>query len=206
MADTTSKTARVPRFAVIAMLLAAILIIAAGALVGLAMRHSPNGNFLASAVGGPFHLVDQNGKPFTDADLKGKWNLVFFGYTHCPDECPLALNNMALALDALGSKRSQVRIVFVTVDPSHDTPEVLKTYIKSFDAPMVGLTGSDAQIAQAAKDYHVYYAAHQDSHGKDTLDHSTIIYIMNPKGQFVAPVTSEDSSDKIAARLKKLLS
>src|SRR5579864_8920047 len=105
-----------PRFAAIAVALAGILILA-GALIGLAMRHSPNGNFLASAIGGPFHLVDQNGKPFTDTDLQGKWHLVFFGYTNCPDTCPTTLNELSLALDKLGPRRDAVGIVLVSVDP-----------------------------------------------------------------------------------------
>src|SRR6202047_4105193 len=97
---------------------AAVLILAAGAVLGLALRDTPKGaagSVLASAIGGPFRLIDQNGKPFTDADLRGKWQLVFFGYTHCPDTCPTALNEIALALDQLGVKRDEVEIVFITV-------------------------------------------------------------------------------------------
>src|ERR1044071_2265498 len=105
------KPATTPRYTLIAAVVAAVLVIAAGGLLMLALHDNPKGaagTLLASAIGGPFHLVDQNGKPFTDADLKGKWHLVFFGYTHCPDTCPTALNEMALALDKLDkAKRAE---------------------------------------------------------------------------------------------------
>src|SRR5260370_42265409 len=145
-----------PRFAVIAVTLAGLLVLAAGGLIGLAFRDNPKGAagpLLASAIGGPFHLVDQNGKRFGDADLKGKWHLVFFGYTHCPDTCPTALNEMTLALDRLGEKRAEVGIVFITVVPERDTQEVLKSYVESFDAPITALTGTADDVAQDATAY-----------------------------------------------------
>ncbi len=117
---------------------AGVLVLVAGVLIGVAFRDSGNGNPLAGAIGGKFSLVDQNGKPFTDADLKGKWHLVFFGYTHCPDVCPTALNDLSLALDQLGAKKSEVGIVFISVDPDRDTPAVLKSYIESFGGPITG--------------------------------------------------------------------
>src|SRR5258708_15225285 len=119
MAPPPGKPGGAPRFAVIAVTLAGLLVLAAGWLLGLAYRDNPKGaagTLLASAIGGPFHLVHQNGQPFGDSDLKGKWHLVFFGYTHCPDTCPTALNEIALALDKLGEERDTVGIVFITVD------------------------------------------------------------------------------------------
>ena len=119
----------------------------AGVLIGVAFRDQAKGvagGPLAAAIGGKFSLVDQNGKPFTDADLKGKWRLVFFGYTHCPDVCPTALNDLSLALDKLGPKKSEIGIVFISVDPERDTPPVLKSYVESFGGPIVALTGSPA--------------------------------------------------------------
>ena len=109
-----------PPFVLIAVIFAGILVLVAGALIGLAFRDSAKGvagGPLAAAIGGPFSLIDQNGKPFTDVDLKGKWQLVFFGYTHCPDVCPTALNDLSLALDQLGPKKSEVGIVFISVEP-----------------------------------------------------------------------------------------
>src|SRR5205814_7730897 len=134
-----------PRFALIASVFAALLVVAAGVLLGLAIRETPKGaagTALANMIGGPFHLIDQNGKPVSDADLKGKWQLVFFGYTHCPDACPTALNEMALAPDQLGAKRDAVEVVFITVDPARDTPEVLKSYVARSHVPIIVLTAA----------------------------------------------------------------
>jgi len=196
------------RFVLVAVLLGGSVILAAGAFLGLGLRETPKGaagTLLASAIGGPFRLVDQNGKTVTDADLKGKWSLIYFGYTHCPDACPTTLNEIAIALDDLGPKRDAVRPVFITVDPERDTPEVLKSYVTSFDAPILALTGTPEAVAQAAKDYRVYYAKHPEPGGDYSMDHSSVIYVMDPEGRFTATFTPESSPEDIAARLKKLL-
>jgi protein SCO1/2 len=209
MAPPPGKPGGAPRFAVIAVTLAGLLVLAAGGLLGLAYRDNPKGaagTLLASAIGGPFHLVDQNGKPFGDSDLKGKWHLVFFGYTHCPDACPTALNEMSLALDRLGKERDDVGIVLITVDPERDTPEALKSYVASFDAPIVALTGTAEEVAQAAKAYRVYYAKHPRGDGDYDMDHSAVIYVMDPQGRFAATFTPDSTAEAIAQRLKKLLS
>ena len=198
-----------PRFALIAIIFAALLVVAAGVLLGLAIRETPKGaagTALANMIGGPFHLIDQNGKPVSDADLKGKWQLVFFGYTHCPDACPTALNEMALALDQLGEKRGEIQVVFITVDPDRDTPDVMKSYVQSFDAPIIALTGSPDAVAQAAKAYRVYYAKHPRADGDYDMDHSAVIYVMNPDGRFTATFTPDSTADAIAQRLQKLIS
>jgi protein SCO1/2 len=209
MAATPQKPAGAPRYVVIAVTLAGLLVLAAGALLSVALRDNPKGaagTLLASAIGGPFHLVDQNGKPFGDSDLKGKWHLVFFGYTHCPDTCPTALNEMALALDRLGEKRGEVAIVFITVDPERDTQEALKSYVESFDAPIVALTGTAEEVAQAAKAYRVYYAKHPRGDGEYDMDHSAVVYVMDPAGRFTATFTPDSTAQAIAERLQKLLS
>jgi protein SCO1/2 len=198
-----------PRFALLAIVLAGLLVVAAGVLLAVALRETPRGaagTALASAIGGPFHLIDQNGKPISDADLKGKWQLVFFGYTHCPDTCPTALNEISLALDQLGAKRGDIEVVFITVDPERDTPDVLKSYVQSFDAPIIALTGSPDAVAQAARDYRVYYAKHARPDGEYDMDHSAVIYVMNPEGRFTATFTPDSTADAIAQRLQKLIS
>ena len=208
MADTPEKPAGMPRLGLIAVILAVVLILAAGALVGLLLRDGPKGaagTLLASAIGGPFQLVDHNGKPFGDADLKGKWHLVFFGYTHCPDTCPTTLNELALALDRLGKARGAVGIVLISVDPERDTPEVLKSYVASFDAPIAALTGTPDAVAQAAKAYRVYYAKRPRADGGYDMDHSAVIYVMDPEGRFTATFTPDTPADAIATRLQKLL-
>ena len=209
MARTAGNPDRPSRFALVAVVAAGLLVLAAGALLALAFRETPQGaagTALASAIGGPFRLTDQNGKPVSDADLRGKWQLLFFGYTHCPDACPTALNEIALALDQLGAKREAVEVVFITVDPERDTPEVLKSYVASFDVPIIALTGAPDAVAQAAKVYRVYYVKHPRSDGEYDMDHSAVIYLMNPEGRFTASFTPDSTAEAIAARLQKLLS
>ncbi|HYW61978.1 MAG: SCO family protein [Alphaproteobacteria bacterium] len=209
MASRPANPRTPPRFALVAIVFAGVLVIAAGVLLALALRETPRGaagTALASAIGGQFQLIDQNGKPFSDANLKGKWHLIFFGYTHCPDACPTALNEMSLALDRLGIKRDEVGVVFITVDPERDTPDVLKSYVQSFDAPIVALTGSPEAVAQAAKAYRVFYAKHPRADGDYDMDHSAVIYVMNPEGRFTATFTPDSSADAIVQRLQKLIS
>jgi protein SCO1 len=197
-----------PRFVLVAAVLAALVILGAGVFLALTLRDNPRGaagTVLASAIGGPFRLTDQNGKTVTDADLKGKWSLVYFGYTHCPDACPTALNDISIALEDLGAKRDAVRPVFITVDPERDTPEALKAYVTSFDAPILALTGTPDEVAQAAKGYRVYYAKHPEAGGDYSMDHSSVIYVMDPQGRFTASFTHESTPEQIAERLKNLL-
>jgi len=196
------------RLVLVAAVLGGLVILGAGVLFGLAYRDTPRGaagTLLASAIGGPFRLVDQHGNTVTDADLKGRWSLIYFGYTHCPDACPPALNDIALALAELGAMREAVRPVLTTVDPGRDTPEILKDYVASFDAPILALTGSPEEIARAAKAYRVYYAKHAEPGGDYSMDHSSVIYVMDPEGRFTASFTHQNAPEEIAERLKKLL-
>ena len=196
------------RFLLIAAVLAGVVILGTGAFLALGLRDNPRGvagTALASAIGGPFQLVDQNRKTVTDADLKGKWSLIYFGYTHCPDACPTALNDISIALSELGPKRDAVRPVFITVDPERDTPESLKAYVTSFDAPILALTGTAEQVAQAAKGYRVYYAKHPEAGSDYSMDHSSVIYVMDPEGRFTASFTHESAPEQIAERLRKLI-
>jgi protein SCO1/2 len=192
----------------VAGLLGGLVILGAAVLIILAHRDTPRGaagTLLGSAIGGPFRLTDQNGNTVTDGDLKGKWSLIYFGYTHCPDACPTALNDIAIALDELGPKRDSVRPVFITVDPERDTPEVLKSYVTAFDTPLLALSGSPEEIARAAKAYRVYYAKHPEAGGDYSMDHSSVIYVMDPQGRFTATFTHQSAPEEIAERLKKLL-
>jgi protein SCO1/2 len=204
----SSKPNAAPPFVLIATAFAGILVLVAGVLIALAFRDQAKGvagGPLAAAIGGKFSLVDQNGKSVTDAELKGKWQLVFFGYTHCPDICPTALNDLSLALDQLGAKKQDVGIVFISVDPERDTPPVLKSYVESFGGPIEALTGTPDAVAQAAKAYKVYYAKHPRADGGYDMDHSALIYIMDPQGRFTATFTPDDTADTMAKRLEKLV-
>jgi protein SCO1 len=198
-----------PRVALAAAMLGALVILGSAAFLALELHdsaHGVSGTLLGSAIGGPFTLVDQDGKTVTNTALEGKWLLVYFGYTHCPDECPTTLNNIALALKDLGATRSEVRPVFITIDPARDTPQVMKNYVAAFNAPILALSGSAAQVAKAADAYRVYYAKHPEAGGDYSMDHSSIVYVMDPKGRFAASFSDQDSPTQMAARLQKLLS
>jgi protein SCO1/2 len=161
-----------------------------------------------SLLGGPFTLVDGNGKTVTDRDFRGKYMLVYFGYTFCPDVCPTTLNAVADAMDKLGPKADRVQPVFITVDPKRDTPEVVKQYAAAFGPRIRGLTGTPEQIERVAKEYRVYYREHRTGDGPNdyTMDHSSILYLMGPDGGFIAPVRADQSGDEMAATLSKLVS
>ncbi len=203
------RAKRSPRFLLAASLLVGLMILGAGAFLALELHEASQGaqgTLLGSAIGGPFQLVDQNGRTVTNTQLEGKWLLVYFGYTHCPDACPTALNSIAVALRDLGAKqRGEVRPVFITIDPARDTSKTLKDYVTAFDAPILALTGTAAQVAKAASDYRVYYAKHPEAGGDYSMDHSSIIYVMDPKGRFSASFSGEDPPKEMAERLKKLL-
>ena len=160
---------------------------------------------IGPVIGGPFALTDTNGARFTDKNLKGTYSLVYFGYTFCPDVCPTTLNQVAEALDKLGPKAERIRPVFITIDPARDTPAVMRQYVSAFSPRLVGLTGTDAEIAAVAKAYRVYYAPHRisDAPGDYTMDHSSVLYLLGPDGRFIAPIRADDSAEKIAAELSK---
>jgi protein SCO1 len=198
-----------PRLLLAAFLLAALVFVGAGAFLAFELREGPRGvarTWLGGEIGGPFRLVDQNGKPVSDTDLRGRWLLVYFGYTHCPDACPTALNNIALTFrDLAPPLRHEIRPVFITIDPARDTPRAMKDYVSSFDAPIVALTGSDAAVAQAAKEYRVYYEKRAEPGGDYSLDHTSLIYVMDPQGRFAASLDSEATPAQMEERLKQLL-
>lgn len=170
----------------------------------LVTGRSPAPIAMPSAVGGPFNLVDQNSKPITDQDMKGRPFLVFFGFTHCPDVCPTTLFEVSEILRALGPDAKDVRALFITVDPERDTPEVLKNYLSSFDPRVVGVTGDEAAIAAVGKAYRVYAKKVPTDSGY-TMDHTAIVYLMNKDGRFVAPFNMKRRADEAAADLKRYL-
>jgi protein SCO1/2 len=157
-------------------------------------------------IGGPFTLTDQNGRTVTEKDFLGKYSLLVFGYTFCPDICPTELGLVTEALNKLGPKGDAITPVFITIDPKRDTVENVKNYVASFHPRFVGLTGSEEQIKQAASAYRVYYAKADGGDAKsDTylMDHSTFIYLMGPKGEYVTHFGYGLSADDLIARLAK---
>ena len=161
--------------------------------------------------GGSFSLTDQNGVRRTDMDFRGKYMLIFFGYTYCPDVCPTTLAVAAEALDKLGAGANRIVPIFISVDPQRDTPDKLKSYLSAFDAKppsvrqnFVGLTGTDEEIAKAAEAYEVYYRAHLDGraiNGDYSIDHTGNVYLMSPEGTFVAYYSQGIRPDELAADL-----
>jgi protein SCO1/2 len=158
-----------------------------------------------SAIGGPFSLVDQTGKPVTEADLKGKPSLMFFGFTHCPDICPTALFDMTQLYKALGRDADKLQAYFVSVDPERDTPAILKEYLSSFDPRLRGLTGDPAAVAAMEKAYRVYSKKIPLDGGGYTMDHTALVYLMDKEGRFVAPFNLKRKPEEAAAELKRYL-
>jgi protein SCO1/2 len=158
-------------------------------------------------VGGPFSLVGTDGKPVTDRDFRGRYMLIFFGFTHCPDICPAELQVIAQALEQLGDKAKNVVPIFITLDPERDTPEAMGNYVKSFGPNFVGLTGSPEAIAVAAKAYRVSYAKveNMESAGDYSVDHSALVYLMDPEGRYVTHFSYGLSADQMAEKLGKFL-
>ena len=161
-------------------------------------------------IGGAFELVDQSGATRTQIDFAGRHMLVYFGYTYCPDVCPTSLSIMSQALDLLeaetGSLEDRVVPVFVTVDPARDDVPAMAAYAEHFHPRLVALTGSDEQIAAAAKAYRVYYRRAEDPSASEYLmDHSSFIYLMGPDGTYVSHFAHNASPQEVAEGLKGLL-
>lgn len=155
-----------------------------------------------STVGGPFTMVDQDGAAVTEAALKGKPTLIFFGFTNCPDVCPTALYEITQAMEALGPDAEKTQALFVTVDPERDTPEEMKAYLASFSPRIRGLTGTPEQVAQMVKVYRAYAKKVPLKDGGYTMDHSAIVYLMDRNGVFVSPINMKRGTDEIAAELR----
>ena len=156
-----------------------------------------------AAIGGPFHLVDQNGKTVTNDDFKGHPFLVFFGFTNCPEICPTTLFDISEVLNKLGPDADKVNALFVTVDPERDTPEKLKDYLSSFNPHLIGLGGDPAALAAVAKAYRVYYKKVPQDGGSYTMDHTAIVYLMDKQGSFVAPFNLKRRPEDAAADLRR---
>jgi protein SCO1 len=161
----------------------------------------------SATVGGPFTLTASDGATVTDQTYRGKWLIVYFGYSFCPDSCPTALGEIADALARLGTDAVRVQAIFITIDPARDTAAALGKYLQSFDSRIVGLTGTPQQIAAVAKEYGVYYIPRK--RGADdkyyVVDHSSYIYVMSPQGKFVRGFDTDATGEHIADRLRKLM-
>jgi protein SCO1/2 len=158
-----------------------------------------------SAIGGPFNLIDQNGKPITDRDMKGRPFLVFFGYRHCPDICPTTLFEISEVMRTLGKDADRVGALFITVDPERDTPAEMKDYLSSFDPHLLGVTGDAKAIDAVEKAYRVYAKKVPGEHGDYSMDHTALVYLMDKQGRFVAPFKLNRKPEEAAADLRRYM-
>jgi len=152
-----------------------------------------------------FALTATDGTAVADQTYRGKWLIVYFGYTYCPDVCPTTLMEIAGALNALGPRADMAQGLFITVDPQRDTAVVLNDYLKSFDPRFVGLTGTHAEIAAAARAFHVFYERNDTNDGSYLFDHSAYIYLVDPDGRFATAIGSQGSSRVISDALSALM-
>jgi len=156
-------------------------------------------------IGGPFALIDQNGARRTDADFRGKFMLVYFRFTYCPDVCPTDLQQIGLAVDRLGPAGDAVQPIFITVDPERDTSEHLKDYVAMFHSRFVGLTGDAAAIHEAARAYRAYYAKVELPKSDYTVDHSAFIYLIGRNGEYIGFFPPGTSAELLVGTLRPLI-
>jgi protein SCO1/2 len=158
-----------------------------------------------AAIGGDFTLTDGTGKTVTASDFRGKYTLVYFGFTRCPDICPTTLLTMMGVLEQLGDDGKNIVPVFITLDPERDTPKVVQTYVRNFSDRLVGLTGTMAQITQVAHAYKVYFSKVRDdkSAAGYVIDHSGFMYLMGPDGSYLAHFTHNMPMQTLASAIRK---
>lgn len=161
---------------------------------------------LGSGIGGAFSLTDGDGRRVTDRDLRGRFALVYFGYTFCPDICPTTLSQAVAALEILGPKAARVQPVFISIDPQRDTPAVVRDYVAAFSPKLLGLTGTADEVATAARAFRVYYAPHRTGDEPNyTVDHSSILYLMDPNGELRALIRTDQTTPEMAAEIGRNL-
>jgi protein SCO1/2 len=183
----------------LAIAIAAIALVGLGIWIAATPARNPG-----ALIGGPFSLQTGDGKTLTDADMKGRPFLVYFGYTHCPDVCPTTLAQISVVLRRLPDK--PIRALFVTVDPERDTPAVMADYVGSFDSRVVGLSGSPAEIAAVEKAYRVYARKGPlQADGGYSMDHSSVVYLMDANGAFVEALNMERPPAEVAKELTDYL-
>ena len=161
----------------------------------------------AADIGGPFALVDHHGDRVTHESYSGKYLLIFFGYTYCPDVCPTELLVFGQTLDALGDKAERIQALFITVDPERDTVETLAEYVANFHPDLVGLTGTVAEVKDAAKAFRVFFRKSPGEEGDANylVDHTSIVYFMDPSGEFVRHFVFGQGAETVAAAIEEIL-
>jgi protein SCO1/2 len=182
-------------------------LVLAAALLLAACGGTAEAPLAGAAIGGPFALTSQNGSLVRDSDFKGKWRIVYFGYSFCPDVCPLDLKNIGQALRLLEKRdpalAARVVPIFISVDPERDTPAALKQYVANFHPRLIGLTGTPEAIARVAKLYGVAYAKRPADNGNYFVDHVRATYLMDPDGKPIALLPSDQSGEAVAKEVEK---
>jgi protein SCO1/2 len=193
---------RIVTAAIIACLVLGVAGIAAMLMWPKTVRTAVN---LVSPIGGPFTLTTQAGEKLSDTDLKGKPFAVVFGFTRCPEVCPTTLWEMTQALKALGPDADKLRMLFISVDPTRDTPEFLARYLQSFDKHITGLTGTEAEIAAVGKEYRIYYEKVPTDDGDYTMNHTATIFLMDAEGQFTGTIAYGEDMEMRLRKLRRLI-
>jgi protein SCO1/2 len=173
--------------------------------LGQASQASPG--LTGFTLGGPFTLTGTDGKPFSSAQLKGRPYVVFFGFTHCPDVCPNTLGRLAKLRQQLGQGATPFEILFVSVDPRRDTPKVVADYVGLFGTPIIGLTGSEAQVAKVAEQHAIYQKRIADSQAPDgyTVDHGAAVLLFGRDGKFVSTIAQEEGDAPALDKLRRII-
>lgn len=187
-------------------LVALAVLIGGALLLGNLQEAARQGTSLPGAArfGGDFELVDQNGNVFSSTALKGKPHAIFFGFTHCPDICPTTLFEMTKHLEALGDKADRLKVLFITVDPARDTPEQLKQYLSAFDPRIVGLSGSEAQIADVTKKFRIVAEKVGTSDGDYTMNHTATVFLFDSNGKLASTLSWQEDAATRTAKLERL--
>jgi len=156
---------------------------------------------------GHFSLTDQNGKAVTDKDYKGKWRLVFFGFTYCPEVCPVTTAKISEVMKYLGNDAALIQPLFISVDSERDTPERLREYLKDYDARIIGLTGTEDQIKEAAKNFGAFYQRTETPGSSEgvSYDHSSYTYLISPKGEIVSFYRYKETAGAVTAAVDKTI-
>lgn len=157
------------------------------------------------AIGGPFSLTDHRGRAVTERDFRGRPMAVFFGFTYCPDVCPTTLTEMTGFIEALGPDADRIQWVFVSVDSERDTPQAMAAYLEAFDRRIVGLTGTEAQIAAAANGFRVFYRRVPLEGGGYTMDHSASVFLLNADGRFAGTIDHKENERVAFEKLRMLM-
>ena len=185
-----------------------LMVLAAAPLSGCGPEQADEPPLAGSSIGGPFTLTDQNGRTVSDSDFAGKYRIVYFGYTYCPDVCPVDMQNIGGAMKQLRASdpalAQRIVPIFISVDPDRDTPAVVKQFVSAFGPGIVGLTGSSQAVDRAASEFHVFHKKVQGE-GADgyLVNHSRAAYLMGPKGEPIALLPADESADAVADALRK---